>query len=227
MTKNIDLTLEYLKHEFHQSAYFAEHPDHREYRFRHSIRVANIGASIAEREGMDAEAMTIACLLHDVSYALDFRSKEDWENHGRTSARMARDFLGRLAIPQERKAEICYGIAIHVDDKADFEGERNAFAQTVGDSDNIDRFDVYRIYEHLKESDFSALAHDEQLLYVAKKIKRCEELKDLQFGTPTGAAMWRERLAYQADFYAKLQAQLENGDSLRVGNACGDTEIGR
>ncbi len=226
MTKNIDLTLEYLKQEFDQSAYFTAHPEHREYRFRHSIRVANIGASIAEREGMDAEAMTIACLLHDVSYAHDFRSREDWENHGRTAAAIARKFLEQVEISEALKAEICYGIAIHVDDEADFEGERTAFAQTVGDADNIDRFDVYRIYEHLKESDFSALAHDEQLLYVAKKIKRCEELKALEFGTVTGAALWRERLSYQVDFFAKLQAQLENGDSLRVGNGRDDAKIG-
>ena len=36
------------------------------------------------------------------------------------------------------------GIAIHVDDEADFEGERTALALTIGDCDNIDRFDTYR-----------------------------------------------------------------------------------
>ena len=46
--------------------------------------------------------------------------------------------------------EICYGIAIHVEDEADFEWVRTPFSETVGDADNIDRFDAHRIYETLE-----------------------------------------------------------------------------
>nr|WP_255810122.1 hypothetical protein [Treponema denticola] len=98
--------------------------------------------------------MIIACLLHDVSYCEEFCGKEDWLNHGRNAAKISYPFLKELGLPEDRINDICYGIAIHVDDKADFEGERTPFALTVGDADNIDRFDVYRIYETLHNNNF-------------------------------------------------------------------------
>ena len=147
-TELISKTEEFLKQKFDEGRYFGEHPDEKAYRLEHSYRVANIGRQIAAKEGMDETEMVIACLLHDVSYCEDFND-DGWKDHGRNAAKIARPFLEELGLPQDRINDMCYGIAIHVDDEADFEGERTSFALTVGDADNIDRFDAYRIHEGL------------------------------------------------------------------------------
>ena len=97
--------------------------------------------------------MVIACLLHDVAYCEEF-GEDGWKEHGRRSAAIARPFLKELWLPEDRINEICYGIAIHVDEKADFPGENTPFAHSVGDADNIDRFDAYRIHETLMHDSF-------------------------------------------------------------------------
>ena len=76
---------------------------------------------------------------------------------------MARPFLETLDLSPEQVDEICYGIAIHVDDQADFPGERSPLALSIGDADNIDRFDVYRIHEQLSQASFLTLPYGEQL----------------------------------------------------------------
>lgn len=214
MKSRIEQTLDYLKETFDKSSYFADNPVEKEYRLRHSIRVANIGAEIAAEMAMDVEAMTIACLLHDISYANAFQSHDDWKNHGRQAAKMSRDFLEQLKLPKETIEAITYGIAIHVDDEADFEGERTLFALTIGDADNIDRFDVYRIYENLQNDHFSGLSHNEQLSYLDKKLDRLKTLESFEFGTPKASQMWLSLLGYQTEFFIKLKRQLKSGESL-------------
>ena len=147
---SVELAKEFLRRKFDGSEYFSDKPYEKEYRYEHSVRVANIGKYIAEKEGLDAEAMVVACLLHDISYCGKFKDSEDYRNHGRYSAKIARPFLEELGFEPDVIEDICYGIAIHADDKADFDGKRTAFALTVGDADNIDRFDAYRIFENLK-----------------------------------------------------------------------------
>lgn len=78
-------TLEFLKQEFHKSPYFQEHPSEREYRFNHTMRVANLGIRIAKGEGFNIEAMVLGCLLHDISYRDAFTCEEDWLRHGSIS----------------------------------------------------------------------------------------------------------------------------------------------
>jgi len=133
---------EFLKQTFADSTYMQVNPADCAYRLEHSYRVVNIGKEIAEKEGFDLTEMVIACLLHDISYCQEFSSREAAQEHGRLSARIARPSLTELGLPDDRVNDICYGIAIHVDDKADFEGQRTAFAETVSDADNIDRFDA-------------------------------------------------------------------------------------
>lgn len=94
--------------------------------------------------------MVTACLLHDIAYCQELSTPEQQKNHGRLSAQIARPFLTEIGLPIDRVNNICYGIAIHVDDVADLEGQRTAFAETISDADNIDRFDAYRIYESVQ-----------------------------------------------------------------------------
>lgn len=200
----------FLKEAFSNSEYMNEHPADREYRLQHSYRVANIGKMIAEKEGFDVAEMVIACLLHDVSYRDKFETQEDWLNHGRNSARMARTFLEELGMDEARINDICYGIAIHVDDKADFEGEKTAFAESIGDADNIDRYDAYRIYEGLQYCKFSEMSFEEKKEKVVSTLEKLQEYKDMQFGTKTATEIWKKRILFYIEFYEKLRAQLEN-----------------
>ncbi len=208
----VELAKEFLKKKFDESEYFADKKQEKDYRYEHSVRVANIGKIIAEKEGFDVDAMVVACLLHDISYCDKFENREDSINHGRYSAKIARPFLKKIGMEPEVIEEICYGIAIHVDDKADFSGERTAFALSVGDADNIDRFDAYRIFENLKWVKYDEMSIEEKKEHVVKVLERLEKYKNLEFGTKTGKAMWIEKLEYQIEFYKKLLNQIENSE---------------
>lgn len=206
---------QFLKETYEKSEYLTAHPADKMYRLEHSYRVANIAREIARKEGLPQEELTIAGLLHDISYCDTFRSEEDWMDHGRKSARMVRDFLEKAGFSREMTEEICYGIAIHVDDEADFVGERTAFAQTVGDADNIDRFDAYRIYEKLQYRGFSERSLEEKKKLVSETLERLKKYKQEEFGTRTATEMWRGRIAFWAEFYRKLWDQLANSEQIR------------
>ena len=208
----VKLTEEFLKRKFDESEYFSDKKSEKDYRFEHSVRVANIGKIIAEKEGMDIEAMVIACLLHDIAYINKFESREEARNHGRYSAKIARLFLEEIGMEPETIGDICYGIAIHVDDKSDFPGERTAFALSIGDADNIDRFDAYRIFENLKWVKYDEMDISEKKEHVQKVLERLESYKNLDFATETGKNMWLEKLDYQIGFYEKLLFQIENSE---------------
>lgn len=59
------------------------------YRYEHCLRVARIGRFVAERAGLDSDALELGCLLHDIG-------KYDAEipvDHGRAGALLVQDFL--------------------------------------------------------------------------------------------------------------------------------------
>ncbi len=206
-------TEEFLKNRFDAGIYLSAHPEAEAYRLEHSYRVANIGRQIAAKEGFDETEMVIACLLHDVSYCEEF-GEDGWKEHGRRSAKIARPFLTELGLPEDRIGDICYGIAIHVDDEADFPGEKTAFALSVGDADNIDRFDVYRIHETLSCDGFLEKSFEEKLEYADKRLERLLQLKSFPMGTETAGSMWLERLSFYISFYEKLADQLRCSDCI-------------
>ena len=208
----VELAKKFLKKKFDESEYFADKKSEKDYRFEHSIRVANIGKTIAEKEGMDVDAMIIACLLHDISYCNGFADRADAMNHGRYSAKIARPFLEETGLEPDIIEDICYGISIHVDDKADFPGERTDFALSVGDADNIDRFDAYRIFENLKWVKYDEMSIDEKREHVNSVLERLEKYKNLDFATETGKKLWLEKLDFQIEFYKKLLLQIENSE---------------
>lgn len=197
----------FLKDKFDGGAYLNANPEAKAYRLEHTYRVANIGRQIAAREGFDETEMVIACLLHDVSYCEEF-GRDGWKEHGRRAAQIARPFLRELGLPEDRVSDICYGIAIHVDDEADFPGQRTPFALSVGDADNIDRFDAYRIHENLCADRFLELPFGEKQAYVDKRLARLRELKDMEMGTRAAKEIWEERLTFYIAFFDKLASQL-------------------
>ena len=204
----------FLKDTFTASTYLRSHPADRDYRLEHSYRVANIAKAIAEAEGFNVTYAVIAGLLHDIAYCEEMVSREDRMNHGRRSAAIARPFLESLGLPADAVNEICYGIAIHVDDEADFEWKRTPFCETVGDADNIDRFDVYRIYETLEYLKFSEMNLADKREKVESTIEKLNRFKEMKLGTVTAKNLWIQRLDYYIGFYEKLKAQLENSTAI-------------
>ncbi len=178
------------------------------YRLEHSYRVANIGKTIAEAESFDVEGMVVSCLLHDISYCEEMLSAEQQRSHGRRSAEIARAFLEGLNLPRERMNDILFGIAIHVDDAAGFEWRRTAFAESISDADNIDRFDAYRIYESLEYEGFSKLSLEDKRIRTERILSRLAQLRDMPMATGTARALWRERIDFNVEFYKRLQRQL-------------------
>ena len=213
-TENIIKTEAFLKDTFAASTYLQTNPAERDYRLEHSYRVANIAKGIAEAEGFDVTYAVIAGLLHDIAYCEEMVTREDRMNHGRRSAAIARPFLESLGLPADAVNEICYGIAIHVDDEADFQWERTPFCETVGDAVNIDRFDAYRIYETLEYLNFSEMNLADKRETVTSTIDRLTKYKEMKLGTATAKNLWLGRLDYYIGFYDKLKAQMDSSSSI-------------
>ena len=213
-TEMITKTEAFLKETFAASTYLQDNPTERDYRLEHSYRVANIAKAIAEAEGFDVTNAVIAGLLHDIAYCEEMVTREDRMNHGRRSAAIARPFLESLGLCADAVNEICYGIAIHVDDEADFEWDRTPFCETVGDADNIDRFDAYRIYETLEYLSFSKMNLDDKREKVGSTIEKLNRFKEMKLGTVTAKNLWIQWLDYYIGFYEKLKAQLDNSTAV-------------
>lgn len=209
MERNISRTIDFLKQQFDDSNYMSKNQKSKKYRFEHTIRVANIGKEIAKKEGLDEEALVIGCLLHDISYINEFSLKDDWLNHGRNSAKIVRPFLMTLKLSKEQMDEICYGIAIHVDDISDFPGRRSPLAISIGDSDNIDRFDVFRIYENLENKSFEELSFKEQAEYVHNTLDKLNKYQSMELATNAATDMWVDKITFQIQFFERLKSQLE------------------
>ncbi len=211
---NIQKTEAFLREQFAGCAYFREHPADGEYRLQHSYRAAHAAREIARREGLDEEGLVIGGLLHDVGYSQLFRTENGWQEHGRISARLARPFLEQLGMAPKQVQEICYGIAIHVDGKADFPGEETAFALSIGDADDVDRFDAYRIYDAMEYADFRSLKIEDKRRWLRKKLDWVSRTLEKRFGTETARQMIAERLLYQRQYYEKVLEQMERSETL-------------
>ena len=209
MTESIRKTLAFVKSGFESCPYFAENPADGEYRLEHTLRVARIGGEIARREGLDEEALILACLLHDIAYSREIPAG-GWNEHGRVGAAIARSFLKGLGLEERRIREICYGIAIHVDDRADFEGERTVLALSVSDADNIDRFGVFRIYDAMRYAGFYEMDLEQKLEWTKKRIPALERLRPIEFATDSAREMWLGNIDYQIDYFTRLLRQLED-----------------
>lgn len=208
MTERIQKAIEFLKQKLlvdYNKNYCSK--EHMLYRFEHSLRVAKHGQTIARAEGMDEDALVVACLLHDVGYCI-FERDEDGDYHGWKSEEVARDFVKSLNFDEKTAVDILVGIAAHDTGETNFPSEQNAFTNCVSDCDNIDRFDAFRIYDTLHNENFRDKGLSDQKQTVQKRLNRLEELKDLKFATETGKKLWLDMLNFQILFYTRLNAQL-------------------
>ena len=183
---NRELTAKFLKDELSKMIeLFPEEKRAIEYRYEHSLRVASIALDIAKKEGLDEDRCYIGALLHDLGYSVPYDNPKEYVNHGRIGAKLARPFLESLGYSEEEVNEICYGIAIHADDKADFEGKRTALAVTIGDADNIDRYDAFRIYDRLTWVDYKNLSLEKQREHVDTVLSSLNKYLDYDVALST------------------------------------------
>lgn len=187
-----------------------KNPDRAQMRYRceHSLRVASLAREIARAEGLHEEALAVACLLHDIAYAV-LTPDDDWREHGRMGARMARPFVESLGFAPADEADVLAGIALHVDMRADFPCEKTVTARSVCDCDNIDRFDVFRQPLVLREARFDELTTDERIAFAEARIRHAGEAADFPLATAAARALWTDRLAFQKEYFRRLKAQLE------------------
>ena len=97
-----------------------------------------------------------------------------------------------------------------MDDKADFDGVLNPFSYSIVASDNIDRFDTYRIYDNMEHVHFDKLSIDDQIIYVTKMLRQLKKAKLINFMTTTANELWQDKIAFQIKFFNRLLKQLQN-----------------
>lgn len=170
------------------------------YRWEHTQRVANYGKLIAEAEGADVELVTAACLLHDVAY---FECDEDYKNHGRVGAKIARPLLENLDYVPDQINNICYSVAVHVDGKADFEYTETIESRCLTDADNIDRFSAFRILQYCVPEMYQFSKLDEKLKQRIEVLKEYRS-RALLLETVTGDRLFKQQLDRQIDFFEAL-----------------------
>lgn len=201
MTENIVKTIAYIKEQFRPECKESRFT----YRYEHSLRVAAIGGQIAKEEGLNEEALTIACLLHDIGYIECF-SDEDYDYHGRISERIAREFLESIAFEKEWIDTICYGIRIHTEEPDNIP---TVFEKSIADADNIDRFDAFRLYEGLRIQSLENMCSIEIIEFANARIERLTSNLFHKNGTMTATKMWQDKITYQIDYFKRLKSQME------------------
>jgi putative nucleotidyltransferase with HDIG domain len=167
-----------------------------DYRWQHTLRVAQFGKVIAENEAADVELVVAACLLHDLAW-FDTDAENNRE-HGRIGADKARPFLEGLGFGPKRTKNICYSIASHVDE----DNPESIEAKIVSDADNVDRFGPYRILQWC----FSDINDYEKLAAkLSERIQRLEHYREKNpLYTPTGQQLFAEQLNLQLRFFCEF-----------------------
>jgi uncharacterized protein len=172
-----------------------------EYRWKHTLRVAQFGKVIAENEAGDVELIIAACLLHDIAW-FDTDADNSRE-HGRIGAKKARPFLESLGYTQVQVESICYAVATHVDE----DNPDTLEAKILSDADNVDRFGPYRILQWC----FADIEdYDKLAAKLKERISRLEHYRKVNpLFTPTGQQLFAEQLSLQIRFFSEFVGEKE------------------
>ena len=182
-----------------------------QYRYDHTLRVADIGGEIARSEGLSEEALVMACLLHDVGYP-ECRNFEELGKHPAYGAEIARRFLEKIGYDRAVSESICKAIRIH--DCFPYEGEdATVFEKSVRDADDIDRADAMRICVRAYH-DAGECPAWESIEPCRKRIEEMENQKARICGTETAKRLWLENILLCENFYRKLLLQMERTKEL-------------
>ena len=167
-----------------------------EYRWQHTLRVAQFGKLIAENEDADLELVIATCLLHDIAW-FDTTAEKSRE-HGRLGAEIAKPFLEKMGFSPEQVTPICNAIAEHV-----VEGKPETLvAKIICDADDVDRFGPYRVLQWC----FSDINDYEKLAAKLRdRIHRLEHYREKNpLFTSTGRQLFSEQLNLQIRFFSEF-----------------------
>jgi putative nucleotidyltransferase with HDIG domain len=172
-----------------------------EYRWKHTLRVAQFGKVIAENEAADVELIVAACLLHDVAW-FDTNAENSRE-HGRIGAEKALPVLESLGYNQAQIKNICYAVASHVDE----DNPKTLEAKVLSDADNVDRFGPYRVLQWC----FADIEdYDKLAVKLSERIHRLEHYREENpLFTPTGQQLFDEQLSLQIRFFSEFVGEKE------------------
>jgi uncharacterized protein len=172
-----------------------------DYRWCHTLRVAQFGKVIAENENADVELVVAACLLHDIAW---FDATADTSReHGRMGAAKARPLLKKLEFTPDEIERICYAIASHVDE----DNPTSLEAQILSDADDVDRFGPYRVLQwcYADIDDYEKLAAK-----LSERIQRLESYREKNpLFTITGQQLFAEQLNLQIRFFSEFVGEKE------------------
>jgi len=204
MQEMIRATQNYL-YEFLNQAEFDQHEI--DYRYEHSLRVANIGLELAEHENANKKVVVMGCLLHDLG---KFECEKNIE-HGRLSAEFAKSFLQTLKLSEKEIADICYSIASHVDGKAGYEYDDIIEAKVVTDADNIDRYSSSKILQAklwaIRDGKQSVT---KEIGYLESRIEKMKSILDMNvLETKSGNKIFKDKLKLNIHFYGSLVEDLK------------------
>jgi uncharacterized protein len=165
-----------------------------EYRWQHTLRVAQFGKVIAETEDDQVELVVVACLLHDIAW-FDTPAERSRE-HGRVGAELSRPLLADLGYNQADSEAIAYAIGAHVD----VEVPVTSIARILSDADNVDRYGPYRILQWC----FSDIEdYDKLAQKLSDRLERLEHHRSNNpLFTPTGRQLFEEQLDLQIAFFS-------------------------
>lgn len=227
MSDKISKAIEFLKKSFEVSEYWKKKPEAKRYRYDHSIRVAKIGAKIAEADGLDRDDVVVACLLHDCSYGLDFEIKDSFtykepapelENldklgligvHGYISALHSISFLKELGYTGEKLEEMILAIGhTAFPEGAKFQWKDTVLTKTIRDADEIDHVSPFRFYEDLSNFNFCDETQENRQKFVWDTkgyldYRMTHMYLDLR--TETARKLYKENIDFRMSFMDGLQ----------------------
>lgn len=175
------------------------------------MRVRYWGQYIAQRSDLNEEALVVGCLLHDISYVEEMKNGSAHVNHGRRSAEICEQFVKSLDFSTDVKNDILYGIQIHVDGKPNknMNWHNSTFAESISDADNLDRYDVYRIYDSLQYDKFSDKLNSDKIKYCQDQILRIRKNKSASLATTTATNEFHKELNFSEKFYERMLEQMQ------------------
>ena len=145
-----------------------------------------------------------ACLLHDVAH---FESEEDYKSHGRLGAKISRPVLLKIGYSSEETENICYSIALHVDDKADFEHLETIESKVVTDANNVDRFGAYRVLQWCVPEMYE---YEKLVEKLTSRLETLENYRGQQLlETITGQALFNQQIDMQINFFREIILESE------------------
>jgi HD domain len=172
-----------------------------DYRWNHTLRVAQFGKIISESENADIELVVAACITHDIAW-FDVNGDNSRE-HGNIGASLIRSELPKFGYTPRQVENICYSVASHVT----VDNPVTQEAKIVSDADNIDRFGPYRILQWC----FSDIDDYQKLTAkLSDRIPRLEHYRsENPLFTQTGKHLFAEQLHLQILFFSEFVGEKE------------------